>query len=57
VSLGKIAGLDIAIAEGIMTLASALVGCDLKSQSRTISYLIGKPENEISVEDVLNIIE
>ena len=57
VSLGKIAGLDTAIAEGIMTLTSALVGCDLKSQSRTISYLIGKPENEISVEDVLNIIE
>ena len=40
-----------------MTLTSALVGYDLKSQARTISYLLGKSENDISVEDILNIIE
>ena len=57
VSLGRVTGLDSSIAEGIMTLTSALVGCDLKSQSRTISSLMGKPEEEISVEDILKLIE
>lgn len=57
VSLGRVAGLDTSIAEGIMTLTSALVGCDLKSQSRTISYLLEKPEDQISVEDILGVIE
>ena len=57
VSLGKIAGIDTSIAESIMTLTSALVGYDLKSQARTISYLLGKSENDILVEDILNIIE
>ena len=57
VSLGRITGFDTSIAEGIMTLTSALVGCNLKSQSRTISSLMGKPEEEISVEDILRVIE
>ena len=57
VSLGKIAGVDTSIAESVMTLTSALIGCDLKIQARTLSYLLDKPEEMISIDDVLNLIE
>lgn len=56
VSLGKIAGIDTSIAESIMTLTSSLVGENLKENSRTISYLLGKSEDGITVEDVINAI-
>ena len=56
-SLGKVAGVDTSIAEGIIALTSALVGEDLKLRARTISYLIDKPEDEIAIEGVLRLIE
>ena len=56
-SLGRVAGVDTSIAESIMTLTSALVACDLKSQARTISSLICLPEEDINVETILKIIE
>lgn len=57
ISLGKVTGLDTSIAESIITLTSALVDSDLKSQSRTISSLMGIPEDKITVENILKLIE
>lgn len=54
VSLGKLAGLDVSIAESIMTLASALLGEDFKSQARSIQYLMG--DDNITIDDVRNMI-
>lgn len=54
VSLGKVAGVDVSIAESIMTLASALLSVDFKSGARSIQYLIQK--DEVSVDDVLGAI-
>ena len=42
VSVAKLVGVDTSIQEGIMALASALLGKDLKSNARTIQYLLGK---------------
>lgn len=56
VSLGKIANIDISIAESIMTLTTSLVGENFKENSRTVSYLLNKPENEITVKDVIDAI-
>mgnify|MGYP003298589495 CR=1 FL=1 len=42
VSLGKIVGVDTSIQEGIIALASALLGKDLKKNARTIENLLGK---------------
>lgn len=42
VSIGKVVGVDTSIQESIMTLASALLKKDLKSESRTIQYLLDK---------------
>jgi len=42
ISIGKVLGHDTSIQESIMTLASALLGKDLKAQSRTIQYLLDK---------------
>lgn len=50
VSIGKVLGYDTSIQESIMTLASALLGKDLKAQSRTIQYLLGK--EDVTVEDI-----
>ena len=50
ISIGKVLGHDISIQESIMTLASALLGRDLKVQSRTIQYLLGK--DNMTVEDI-----
>lgn len=51
ISLGKVAGVDVSIAESIMTLASALLGEDFKSRSRDIHDLLSK--NNVSVEDII----
>lgn len=50
ISIGKVLGIDTSIQESIMTLASALMGKDLKARSRTIQYLLGK--NDVSKEDI-----
>ncbi len=50
VSIGKALGHDTSIQESIMTLASALLGNNLKSQSRTIQYLLGK--DDVTVDDI-----
>ena len=50
VSLGKVAGVDTSIAESVMTLASALLGEDFKSQARSIQYLLQK--ESVTVDDV-----
>lgn len=54
ISLGKVAGLDVSIAESVMTLASALLGEDFKGQSRSIQSLLGK--SNIEVKDVMTAI-
>lgn len=54
ISIGKIVGVDTRLQEGIMSLASALIGKDLSKEARTIQQLIGK-EN-VSIEDIKNII-
>lgn len=55
ISLGKVVGLDVSIAESIMTLASALLGEDFKSQARSIQKLLGK--DTVKVDDILKAIE
>ena len=55
ISLGKVAGLDTSIAESVMTLASALLGENFASKSRSIQYLLQK-EN-VTVSDVRCAIE
>lgn len=50
ISIGKIIGTDTSIQEAIMALASALLGRDLSVSSRTIQYLLDKPD--VSVEDI-----
>lgn len=55
ISIGKIVGVDTSIQEAIMALASALLGKDLKSKSRTIQYLLGK--DDVSIEDIKRAIE
>lgn len=54
ISLGKLAGVDVSIAESILTLASALLGEDFTSQARTIQSLMG---NDITIQDVINAIQ
>ena len=55
VSIAKLVGVDTSIQEGIMTLASALLNKDLKSNARTIQYLLGK--EDITIEDIKQAIE
>lgn len=50
ISIGKVLGHDTSIQESIMTLASALLGKDLKAQSRTILYLLGK--DDVTIDDI-----
>ena len=50
ISIGKIIGIDTSIQESIMTLASALLGKNLSTDSRTIQYLLGK--SEVGFEDI-----
>lgn len=54
VSLGKVAGLNVSIAESIMALGGALLGEDFKLQARSIKYLLQK-EN-VTVDDVIKAI-
>jgi len=55
ISLGKVAGVETSIAESVMTLSSALLGEDFRSQSRTIQHLLQK-EN-VTIDDVKVAIE
>ena len=55
ISLGKVAGCEVSVAESIMTLAGALLGEDFPSQSRTIQSLLQK--DNVTVEDIKAIIE
>lgn len=50
ISIGKIVGVDTSIQEAIMSLSSALLNKDLKSESRTIQYLLQK--QNVTVEDI-----
>lgn len=50
ISIAKLVGVDISIQEGIASLASALLNKDLKSEARTIQYLLGN--NEVTIEEV-----
>lgn len=55
VSLGKVAGVDVSIAESIMTLAGALLGEDFINRSRSIQSLLQK--EIVSVDDILAVIQ
>lgn len=50
ISIGKIVGVDTSIQEGIMSLASALLNKDLKSNARTIEYLLQK--DKVTLDDI-----
>lgn len=50
ISVAKLLGVDTSIQEGIASLASALLNKDLKSEARTIQYLLDK--DDVRVEDV-----
>ena len=54
ISIGKIIGVDTSIQEAIMALASALLGKDLNSRSRTIESLLN--QDSVSLEDIKNAI-
>ena len=54
ISIGDICGVDTSIPKSIMGLASALLGRNLKEESRTIQELLGK--EDVSVEDIKNAI-
>ena len=50
ISVAKMVGVDTSIQEGIVSLASALLDKDLKAESRTIQYLLGK--EKLTVGDI-----
>lgn len=50
VSIGKILGLDTSIQESIISLSSALLNKDLKSNARTIQYLLGL--DVVTIDDI-----
>lgn len=52
ISIGKIVGVDTSIQEAIMSLASALLGKDLKVKSRTINSLLDK--ELVTISDIKN---
>lgn len=54
ISLGRLAGLDVSIAESIMTLASALLGENFANKARTVQYLFDN--QNVTVRDVRNLI-
>jgi len=51
ISLGHVAGVDISIAESIMTLSSALLGENFSVQARTIQSLLQK--DVVSIPDII----
>lgn len=53
-SLGKLAGVNVSIAESIATLASALLQENFQERARTVQLLTGKPD--ITKEDLLKLI-
>lgn len=53
-SIGKVLGIDTSIADSIITLASALIGRDLRENSRTIEKLLNK--KNVKIEDILEAI-
>ena len=55
VSIGKIVGVDTSIPEGIIALASALLGVDFRKEARTIEKLLGK--ETVTMEDIKKAIE
>ncbi len=55
VSVAKLVGVDTSIQEGIMALASALLGKDLRKGARTIQYLLDK--NDVTMEEIKQVIE
>ena len=55
ISIAKLVETDTSIQEGIMALASALLGKNLKADARTIQYLLGK--EDVGTKDVLQAIE
>jgi opine dehydrogenase len=54
ISVGKVLGINTSIPESIMTLASALLCKDLRSQSRSIQRLLGK--DTVTKEDIVDAI-
>lgn len=50
VSIGKIVGVDVSIQESIMNLASALIRRNLRKESRSIEYLLGK--EQVTIDDI-----
>ena len=50
ISVAKLVGVDTSIQEGIAALASALLSKDLRKNSRTIQYLLGK--EDVTIEDI-----
>ena len=46
-------GVDVSIAQSILTLASALLDENFSQRARTIQYLMGK---DVTIDDVLNLI-
>ncbi|MBO7647630.1 MAG: NAD/NADP octopine/nopaline dehydrogenase family protein [Bacteroidales bacterium] len=54
-SIGRVAGVDTSIADSIITLSSALIEKDLRSEARTIQYLLGK--EQVTVQDIALAIE
>jgi len=50
ISVAKLVGVDTSIQEGIVSLVSALLNKDLRSEMRTIQYLLGK--DEVTVEEI-----
>lgn len=50
ISIGKIVGVDTSIQESITALASALINKDLRTNARSIQYLLQK--NDVTLEDI-----
>lgn len=50
ISIGKIVGVDTSIQESITALASALINKDLRTNTRSIQYLLQK--NDVTLEDI-----
>ena len=50
ISIGKIVGVDTSIQESITSLASALINKDLRTNARSIQYLLQK--NDVNLEDI-----
>lgn len=55
VSIGRVLGVDVSIQESIITLTSALTGKDLRSNARSIEYLLQK--DEVTFDDIRQAIE